>query len=152
MSQELLLRIVKTWNLNEKPEYRGFRCANCQEYMNKAWYHWLTEGGYRAPVHFCESCESDYESSKMVIAKPEVAVDMKRFGMKFPEELERLFRELQSKWDTDADPVYKTFTCDKCDKDMQKAYHVWFNMDNTLLVEEHFCKECGDELGLDKLD
>jgi len=25
-----LLRIVKTWNIKEKPEYRGFRCASCQ--------------------------------------------------------------------------------------------------------------------------
>lgn len=39
--QELLLKIVKTWSLNQNPEYRGFRCANCQEYIKKAWYHRL---------------------------------------------------------------------------------------------------------------
>jgi len=52
-----LLKIVKTWNLSKKPEYRGFRCANCQKYMRKAWHYWLNEGGYKTPVHFCSKCK-----------------------------------------------------------------------------------------------
>jgi len=41
MKQHALLRIVQTWNLNPKPEYRGFRCANCQRYIHRSWHHWL---------------------------------------------------------------------------------------------------------------
>jgi len=52
-----LLRIVKTWNLNKKPEYRGFRCANCQRHIFKAWHYELDEGGYKTPVHFCKKCK-----------------------------------------------------------------------------------------------
>jgi len=36
---QLLLEIVETWQPSEYPEYRGFRCANCQQYKNQAWYH-----------------------------------------------------------------------------------------------------------------
>lgn len=56
--QKLLLKIVETWRPNEIPEYRGFRCANCQQYVSRAWYHWLNSGDYRLPVHMCdERCE-----------------------------------------------------------------------------------------------
>jgi type II secretory ATPase GspE/PulE/Tfp pilus assembly ATPase PilB-like protein len=33
MDKEKLLRIVQSWNINKGPEYRGFRCANCQRYI-----------------------------------------------------------------------------------------------------------------------
>jgi len=57
MSQKILLQIVKKWKISKKPEYRGFRCANCQKYMHKAWHYWLNEGGYKIPVHFCNKCK-----------------------------------------------------------------------------------------------
>jgi len=53
---KILLRIVKTWDIQEKPEYREFRCANCQRYIFKAWHYYLDEGGYKTPVHFCKKC------------------------------------------------------------------------------------------------
>lgn len=150
MSQEILLRIVKTWDLSEKPEYRGFRCASCQSYMHKAWHHWLTGEGYRTPVHFCNKCESDYRSSGIRVTKPGIDVDRNEFGLRFPGIIEAKLIEIVGKWDTDAGPVYKTFTCDDCGINMHKAYHVWFNMDKTL-VEVHFCKKCGDKLSLHEL-
>ena len=149
MSQEILLGIVKTWNLNERPEYRGFRCANCQNYMNEAWHHWLTKGGYKSPVHFCNSCETDYESSNIII-KPPTFFDKNTFGLKFPKDVESKLIEIQKNWNTDADPIYKNFECDDCGTKMLEAYHVWFNMDK-ILIEEHFCKDCGDGLHLGEL-
>ena len=59
MSKDLLLQTVWTWKINEKPEYRGFRCANCQRYIYKAWHHWLKTGGYKTPIHFCNECEAN---------------------------------------------------------------------------------------------
>lgn len=58
MSQKILLQIVKKWKISKKPEYRGFRCANCQKYIHKAWHYWLNEGGYKIPVHFCNKCKA----------------------------------------------------------------------------------------------
>lgn len=54
-SQKKLLRIVKTWNREQG--YRGFRCADCQRYMHKAWHHYLNYGGFKTPVHFCNDCQ-----------------------------------------------------------------------------------------------
>jgi len=65
MEQKTLLRIVKTWTINQKPEYRGFRCANCQKYIRKAWHYWLEQGGYRTPVHFCNVCDGKFKSLKI---------------------------------------------------------------------------------------
>jgi len=58
MKQKVLLRIVKTWKINNKPEYRGFRCADCQKYIHRAWHYFLKTGGYRTPVHFCNLCQA----------------------------------------------------------------------------------------------
>ena len=59
MSKNVLLQIVRTWKINEKPEYRGFRCAKCQKYIDKAWHRWLRTGGFETPVHFCNNCEAN---------------------------------------------------------------------------------------------
>lgn len=88
-NQNILLEIVKTWNLNEKPEYRGFRCANCQKYMDKAWHHWLASGNYITPVHFCNKCEKDFLSSNIKITKPKIEIDRNKFGLKFSEEIKK---------------------------------------------------------------
>lgn len=59
-----LLSIVKTWKVNPKPEYRGFRCADCQKYIRKAWHHFLDYGGYKVPVHFCNACQKKLGSKE----------------------------------------------------------------------------------------
>jgi len=65
MEQKNLLRIVKTWKISDKPEYRGFRCASCQKYIHKAWHHQLRTGGYRTPVHFCNLCKAKLNTLRM---------------------------------------------------------------------------------------
>ena len=78
-----LLKIVETWKLNEKPEYRGFRCANCQKYMHKAYYYWLDTKGYKTPVHFCRQCQKLFESFHIRITKLSHPINRKTFGLKF---------------------------------------------------------------------
>jgi len=143
---EVLLRIVRTWRPSDRPEYRGFRCANCQRRIHKAWHHWLDASGYKTPVHFCDSCEKKFRASKIKITKPEIKVNRKNFGMKFPPGVERKIREAAARWNTKAKPKYKTFTCDECGRRVRKARHVWFN-DRGTLVEVHFCKEDGRRTG-----
>ena len=60
--RETLLQIVKKWNINSEPEYRGFRCADCQRYVRNAWHHELNYGGFKTPVHFCNSCQKKFGS------------------------------------------------------------------------------------------
>lgn len=146
---DALLRVVRTWRPSEKPEYRGFRCANCQRRMYKAWYHWLDRCGYKAPVHFCAACEKKFRAGKICITTPEVKINRKTFGLEFSKETERKLREASKKWDTRARPTYRTFTCDECGRRMRKAWHVWFN-DRGTLVEAHFCKEDGIKIGVGK--
>jgi len=57
--QELLTKIVKTWNINMEPEFRGFRCAQCQQYNTKAWHHQLDSEEYLVPVHLCKNCQKE---------------------------------------------------------------------------------------------
>ena len=144
MSQKILLRIVQTWKLNKKPEYRGFRCANCQKYLYKAWHHWCIKGGYKTPVHFCNNCESDFKLSNINIIKPKISADRTKFNLKFPERIKIKLKKITDSWNISTKPVYKTFTCDDCGENMHKAYHLWFKM-NRILIEAHFCKKCGDK-------
>ena len=75
--------------MNPKPEYRGFRCANCQKYMRKAWHHWLFKGGYKTPVHFCIRCEKDFKLNKIKTNKPGILVDKSKFSLnKFSENVQ----------------------------------------------------------------
>lgn len=150
MGENILLKIIQTWNLSLWPEYRGFRCANCQKYMNKAWYHWLDNGGYRTPVHFCKNCERDFRTAKIEVKKPQIKVDRAKFDPKLPRRIRTRIGKIADRWNTAARPIYKMFVCDECDRKMTKAWHVWANLKG-LLVETHFCKECGKRLELDKI-
>lgn len=40
-----------------EPEFRGFRCAACQEYITKSWHHELNSSEYLVPVHLCGKCQ-----------------------------------------------------------------------------------------------
>ena len=57
--QEFLTKIVKAWKPSMKPEFRGFRCAICQEYITKSWHHELESEEYLVPVHLCEKCQEE---------------------------------------------------------------------------------------------
>ncbi|MDP1538811.1 MAG: HAD hydrolase-like protein [bacterium] len=149
MNQEILLKIVRTWDLKPSPEYRGFRCANCQKYMHKAWHHWLTKGGYKTSVHFCDKCEKDFRLGAIKINKPRIPVDESKFIFKLPQKINKKIIKIVHSWNNEGRPVYRMFTCDNCGKDMQKAYHIWIPY-NKNMIEIHFCKECGDKIILTK--
>ncbi|MDI6591790.1 MAG: hypothetical protein QME61_02560 [Patescibacteria group bacterium] len=104
---ETLLKIVKTWNINEKPEYRGFRCANCQKYIHKAYYYWLNAAGYKTLVHFCKNCQKKFESKEIQITKPRLPVNQKTFRPAFGKDFIQMGKEIAKKWNTKAKPIYK---------------------------------------------
>jgi hypothetical protein len=158
--QQLLLDIAETWNLSEIPEYRGFRCANCQEYKNKAWYHWLNSGGYKLPIHLCdEKCEKEFQKNAVRIDfTRKKIVNRNSFGSKYifnSQSVER-FEEIVSLWPDYRKPELKVFFCDECKKDLymdyldnqRKGFHVWWKTKNDILIELHFHKECGKKLGI----
>ena len=137
MGGDILLKIVQTWQLKEEPEYRGFRCANCQKYMRKAWYHWLDKGGYKTPVHFCNNCEKDFKLSKIKVLNSQIKFDGKNFGLEFPGKIKSRMINIANSWNARDNPIYKIFTSDECVKDIVKAYHVLANL-KWLLIETHF--------------
>lgn len=147
-NQKVLLRIVQTWDINPKPEYRGFRCGNCQKYIRRAWYNWLTTGGYKTPVHFCDRCEKKFRLHEIKVKKPIVKVNKSKF-IKFPENIRLKLQKAVQRWNTKSKPIYKIFTCDNCGKNMFKTYHIWFNSKGTL-VEVHFCRQCGNKIKINK--
>lgn len=144
--------MVQAWKPKEKPEYRGFRCANCQKSLYKAWHHWYEGGLYKTPVHLCNKCEFNFKSFEAKIVKPKVSLNITKFYsiQDFQEKIKTELKEIVDNWSTKSKPVYKTFTCDSCGKNMHKAYHFWFRI-KEVLSEAHFCKKCGDKLGLNKL-
>lgn len=164
--QKILLQIVETWRLSEYPTYRGFRCANCQQYKNESWYHWLNSGdefgNYRLPVHMCnDTCEPKFQAGTIIIsgeATP-LKVDRNTFGneYKFTDSAKKRFLEIISSWPEYKKPELKAFTCDECGKDLEidpsdgvrKGYHVWWKMpDGKTLTELHFHRDCGHNLGI----
>lgn len=145
--QERLRAIVETWNLNDAPEFRGFRCANCQEYLSgKAWHYLLHEGGYITPVHFCVKCKYDFERST-ASERQRIQIDRNRFKPIFSQTAEFTLDEISKQWSLEREPVYKDFTCDFCGKLLPdaKAYHVWRNNAGTL-IEYHFDRACGNRI------
>lgn len=148
-NQKVLLRIVQTWDINPNPEYRGFRCANCQRPMRKAWYHWLITAGYKRPVHFCKECEKKLRSGKIKIEKPIRKVDKPKF-IEFPEDIKSKLQKVVQRWNIRSKPIYKAFTCDNCGKKMSKAYHIWFIFKHNL-VEVHFCRQCKEKTEIGSL-
>jgi len=147
-NQEVLLRIIQSWNLNSKPGYRGFRCANCQKSIRKGWYHWLITAGYKTPVHFCNKCEKKFKLNKIKTEKTVTKVNRSKF-IKFPEDIKSKLQKAVHKWNIQSKPIYKIFICDNCGKNMSKAYHIW-NIQKGALVEVHFCKQCGNKIKINK--
>jgi hypothetical protein len=150
-NQKVLLRIVQSWNLNPKTEYRGFRCANCQKPIRKGWYHWLNYGGYKTPVHFCNECKKKFRLNKIKVKKPILKVNKSKF-IKFPEDIKSKLQKAVRKWNEFGHEFGHAmskfsitgFACDNCGKKMFKAYHIWFNSKGTL-IEVHFCRKCGEK-------
>jgi hypothetical protein len=153
--KEVLLSIVKTWNISERPEYRGFRCACCQEYKNEAWYHWVTSHNFLLPLHLCDTkCEKALLNNSLDIDTTKLhETDTTLFGQNHSYSLETIsaFRQIISSWKISEKPLLKAFTCDLCDKELtiedgvRKGWHVWWNNSGTL-TELHFHKECGEKL------
>jgi hypothetical protein len=159
--QKKLLEIVETWKLSETPEYRGFRCANCQGYKNEAWYHYLNYGEYRLPVHMCnDGCENSFQSRLIQIdPTKKVTVDRNSFGntYKFSPEAEERFKEIVTSWPGEKEPELKAFSCDECKEDLdidpndgqRKGFHVWWKMPNgQTLAELHFHKNCASKFDI----
>ncbi|MFH1916295.1 MAG: hypothetical protein ABIJ21_03450 [Nanoarchaeota archaeon] len=151
MTQEILLRIVQSWNISADPEYRGFRCAHCQDYMKKAWHHWLNSGGYKTPVHFCKDCQAKYSSGELDVPTPTNTsqATIQKFTKKYLPTTEQTLIAIQEKWNLSEKPRFKAFACDLCREYLPEAkgYHTWFKHENTL-IEEHFCRPCAEKIGI----
>lgn len=157
--QEVLLSIVETWQPNEWPEYRGFRCANCQQYRNEAWYHWVTTGGYLLPIHMCnETCHKALKDGAISVNQVKRAVvNPAIFGQdyQYTQDTIKQFRKIVALWPQDQGPQLKEYVCDECDKTLEidptdgarKGWHAWWN-NNGILTEFHFHRECGHTLGI----
>lgn len=163
--QATLLKIVETWKPSEAPEYRGFRCANCQEYKDEAWYHWVNTGDYRLPIHMCDDrCEPAFKSNNIEIDESKrTTVDRGSFGngYQYTEKAKDRFREIVASWPDYKEPELKAYTCDECEKPLdleslpdgskqRQGWHVWWKADdNKTLAELHFHRGCGAELGIE---
>jgi len=56
LNKKDLLKTVHSWNIKKDPEYRGFRCASCQNYLRKAWHIWFNSDHYQCEIHLCRRC------------------------------------------------------------------------------------------------
>ena len=163
--QKILLEIVETWRLNEFPEYRGFRCATCQQYKNEAWYHWINtgdeNGNFRLSIHMCSDiCEPALQNETIQVdSSKRKKVDRESFGNvhQFTDEAKKRFGEIVASWPDYKAPELKAFSCDECNNPLEinqadkerKGYHVWWKMpDGKTLTELHFHRDCGHNLGI----
>ena len=49
-------KIVKSWNIKDKPEYRRFKCGSCLKEINKAWHIWFEDDDFKCEIHLCKKC------------------------------------------------------------------------------------------------
>lgn len=160
--QELLLKIVETWNPSQTPEYRGFRCGNCMDYKNEAWYHWLNAEGYRLAIHLCDDkCELAFQNGTLKIEGKEAKFDRTTFGSQYEysDAAKKRFREIVASWPEYEGPKLKAFVCDDCGQDLtmekfpdgkkqRQGYHVWWKMPDQTLTELHFHRDCANKLDI----
>ncbi|HVZ67288.1 MAG TPA: hypothetical protein VG917_03430 [Patescibacteria group bacterium] len=162
--QEILLKIVETWRPSQTPEYRGFKCANCQQFKNQAWYHWVNSGNYRLPIHMCDDkCEPEFQAETIKIDESKIArVDREKFGSEYhySDIAKDKFREIVASWPEYDEPKLKAFICDSCNEDLtmetlpdgsqqRQGFHVWWKMDDgETLAELHFHKDCASKLNI----
>ncbi len=148
--QAILLKIVKTWNISSSPEYRGFRCAYCQQYRNQSWYHWLRSSGFIVPLHLCEEvCHSKFEAGKLEF-KENPDYQRNPLENNYSEKAKEKFEEIIESWDMNQKPILKAFVCDLCHQDLaidpidnlRKGYHVWYETKRGDYAELHFHRTC----------
>lgn len=149
--QQALLKIVQTWNLSKDPEYRRFRCANCQTHMLGAvFHHLLNLGGFICPVHLCRNCQAQFNTGVIASQNPPAKIDRPIFNF-LPENVAGIVES----WNKEQDgPILKEISCDYCNKPLEKdnegypeGFHIWWkNNDN--LVEVHFDKSCAEKFGI----
>lgn len=152
---EILRSIVDIWDISPKPEYRGFRCANCQKYINESYYHWLQDDQYYAPVHFCTDCQSKFLSGELqpAVSSSHRERDLTVFNKQYSSAAQEVFASIVATWQPAASDAATIFYCDKCGRELdidaadgqRKGYHVWWLHDGRL-HELHFHRGCGDEL------
>lgn len=152
---ELLRRIVNSWDIKPEPEYRGFRCANCQRYINESYYHWLQDGQYYVPVHFCTDCQSKFLSGELrqAVLPSNSERDLTVFNKQYSLATQEVFESIVTTWKPAASDAVTIFYCDKCGSELdidpangqRKGYHVWW-LHDARLHELHFHRDCGDEL------
>jgi hypothetical protein len=171
LEQDTLLAIVRGWHPSAIPEYRGFRCAACQQQINAAWYHWLQNDEYFLPVHLCdERCERLFRAGTLHpvsagqgagATSPAPARPPLNNTNLYSETATRRFREIVTGWRAaQTAPVLRAFTCDACGGELlmepgpdgspqRQGYHVWWEMEpEQTRVELHFHRDCGHALGI----
>ena len=151
ITQAKLIAIAETWVLSDRPEFRGFRCADCQQYLiDNAWHYFLREGGYLLAVHFCGTCRRVFDESG-ITSKPRFSVVRKRFMPRFPAGTGKALHAISRRWNRDTPPVSKVFTCDRCKEalpmlgDRRQGWHVWQNQHGRL-IEYHFDDACARKI------
>lgn len=148
-TQSTLLCIVKSWDIQSQPEYRGFRCGGCQKFLEKeAWHYLLHSGGYIFPLHFCDQCHEKIENNKFETPS---AVSHANINSHYSSPAIAAFENIVHSWDFNQKSVKKEFQCDNCgmslvDHNKAQGYHVWWRREDKTLVELHFDKDCGEKL------
>jgi hypothetical protein len=141
--QAKLSVIVRGWKLNDKPEFREFHCGLCQDLLIfGAWHYLLHVDGYLTPVHLCEYCKERFGNGE-IVENLSSDFDRSSFRPTFSPKTEAVLDCVVKRWDIEAPPSYRMFSCDACHKPLENArsWHVWRSKKG-VLIECHFCRRC----------
>lgn len=148
--QDTLLAIVRGWHPSAVPEYRGFRCAACQQQINAAWYHWLNSAGYFLPVHLCdERCEGLFRAGKL---RPRAPYPSRRdVGGTDPAQVRRLSPNGGDAGGTGTAPARQPLNnadlyTEAATRRFREMVTGWRAMQTAPVLRAFTCDECGGEL------
>lgn len=141
-SQAWLASLVASWDISAEPEFRGFRCAACQQLMmGAAWHYWCETRTVVTPVHLCGECHDKAPSP--ALHRP---VDRSRRWPPAVTATPGLRRALAAQ--PRPHGVWQEFRCDRCGGNDARMWHIWRSLPDGRLAEGHLCGDCGAPAGL----
>lgn len=60
ITNDQAIELLRKWEIDWTPRYRGFICACCGKEIKKAWHIHCMDGEFKREIHLCRECGRRY--------------------------------------------------------------------------------------------
>lgn len=61
ITNEQAIELLRRWEIDWTPRYRGYTCARCGKTIEKAWHIHCEDGEFKREIHLCRDCGLVYD-------------------------------------------------------------------------------------------